>query len=82
MLSGLLAAGCAGGATDPATDVTDKAATLRAHGTAGGKPTQYWFDYGTTTSYGNSTPRRDGGTGTDTKNVSERVTGLNPASRG
>jgi glucose/arabinose dehydrogenase len=70
--------GCAGGATDPPTDVTDTAATLRAHGTAGGKPTTYWFQYGTTTSYGTSTPHRDGGSGTDTKNVSERVTGLNP----
>jgi glucose/arabinose dehydrogenase len=74
----LLVVGCAGGATDPAADVTDKAATLRAHGTAGGKPTQYWFEYGTSTSYGTATTHRDGGTGTDTKNVSERVTGLNP----
>jgi glucose/arabinose dehydrogenase len=74
----LIAAGCAGGTTDPATDVTDKAATLRAHGTAGGDPTQYWFEYGTTTSYGSSTPHRDGGAGTDTRNVTERVTGLTP----
>jgi glucose/arabinose dehydrogenase len=70
--------GCAGGATDPPTDVTDTAATLRAHGTAGGKPTTYWFQYGTTTSYSNSTSHRDGGSDTATKNVSERVTGLNP----
>jgi glucose/arabinose dehydrogenase len=77
-IAALLAAGCAGGETDPATDVTDKAATLRAHGTAGGKPTQYWFQYGTSTSYGTSTTHRDGGSGTDTKNVSERVTGLSP----
>jgi hypothetical protein len=31
--------GCASGATDQPTDVTDKGATLRAHGKAGGKPT-------------------------------------------
>jgi glucose/arabinose dehydrogenase len=74
----LLVVGCAGGTTDPAADVTDKAATLRAHGTAGGKPTQYWFEYGTSTSYGTATTHRDGGSGTDTKNVSERVTTLNP----
>jgi glucose/arabinose dehydrogenase len=58
--------------------VTDKAATLRAHGSAGGKPTTYWFEYGTTTSYGKSTPRRDGGTDTAQRNVSERITGLTP----
>jgi glucose/arabinose dehydrogenase len=74
----LVATGCAGGATDPPTDVTDKAATLRAHGTAGGKQTTYWFQYGTSTSYGTQTTHRDGGSGTDTKNVSERVTGLSP----
>ena len=74
----IVVAGCAGGAIDPATDVTDTAATLQAHGTAGGKPTTYWFQYGTSTSYTNSTTHRDGGSGTDTKNVSERVTGLSP----
>jgi glucose/arabinose dehydrogenase len=74
----LAAIGCASGATDPPTDVTDRAATLRAHGSAGGKPTTYWFEYGPTTSYGTSTPRRDGGSGTDQRNVSERVTGLTP----
>jgi glucose/arabinose dehydrogenase/PKD repeat protein len=77
-LAALAAAGCASGATDPATDVTDRAATLRAHGSAGGKPTTYWFEYGTSTSYGTSTPRRDGGSGTSQRNVSERVTGLTP----
>jgi glucose/arabinose dehydrogenase len=74
----LVAVGCASGETDPPTDVTDTAATLRAHGSAGGKPTTYWFEYGTTTSYGSSTPRRDGGSGTEQRNVSERVTGLTP----
>jgi glucose/arabinose dehydrogenase len=74
----LLATGCASGATDSATDVTDKAATLRAHGSAGGKQASYWFEYGTTTSYGTATPHRDGGSGTNQQNVSERVTGLTP----
>jgi glucose/arabinose dehydrogenase len=78
LLGLLIATGCAGGSTDTAIQVTDHAATLRAHGTAGGDPTQYWFEYGTTTSYGSSTPHRDGGTGTDTRNVTERVVGLNP----
>jgi len=72
----MVALGCASGDTDTATDVTDRAATLRAHGSAGGDPTSWWFEYGTTTSYGRSTPRRDGGSGTNEQNVSERVTGL------
>ncbi len=70
--------GCASGTTDPATEVTDHAATLRAHGSAGGDPTQFWFEYGTTTSYGKSTPRRDGGSSTATRDVSERVADLAP----
>jgi glucose/arabinose dehydrogenase len=74
----LVATGCASGATDPPSDVTDKAATLRAHGSAGGKPTQYWFQYGPTTSYGSTTPHRDGGSGSDQRSVSERITGLTP----
>jgi glucose/arabinose dehydrogenase len=76
--AGLLAVGCASGTTDPPTDVTDRGATLRAHGSAGGKPTTYWFEYGPTTSYGSSTPRRDAGSGTAEQAVSERITGLNP----
>ena len=59
----IVVTGCAGGATDPPTDVTDTAATLRAHGTAGGKPTTYWFQYGPNTSYGTTTTHRDGGSG-------------------
>jgi glucose/arabinose dehydrogenase len=74
----IVVTGCAGGATDPPTDITDTAATLRAHGTAGGKPTTYWFQYGTSTSYSNTTTHRDGGSDSATKNVSERVTGLSP----
>jgi glucose/arabinose dehydrogenase len=74
----LVATGCASGATDQPADVTDTAATLRAHGSAGGKSTLYWFEYGTTTAYGNSTPNRNGGSGTTQQNVSERITGLTP----
>jgi glucose/arabinose dehydrogenase len=70
--------GCVSGATDPPANVTDKAATLQAHGSAGGKAATWWFEYGSSTSYGSSTQHRDGGSGTDTRNVSERVTGLAP----
>jgi glucose/arabinose dehydrogenase/PKD repeat protein len=68
--------GCASGDTDPATDVTDRGATLRAHGSAGGDPTTYWFQYGTSTSYGTETPRRDAGSSTSQTSVAERVVGL------
>jgi glucose/arabinose dehydrogenase len=74
----LIATGCASGATDPPADVSDRAATLRAHGSAGGKPATYWFEYGTSTSYGTSTTHRDGGSGSNQQNVSQRVTGLSP----
>jgi glucose/arabinose dehydrogenase len=74
----VIATGCASGATDPATDVSDTGATLRAHGSADGKPTNYWFEYGTSPSYGSSTPHRAGGSGTAVQDVSERVTGLSP----
>jgi len=73
-----VAAGCATGTTEPATEVTDSAATLRARGSTGGEATQWWFQYGTTTSYGSKTPNRSVGSGTATQTVSERITGLNP----
>jgi glucose/arabinose dehydrogenase len=72
----LAVVGCASGDTDPATDVTDRGATLRAHGSAGGDPTTYWFQYGTSTSYGSESPRRDAGSSTSQQNVAERVVGL------
>jgi glucose/arabinose dehydrogenase/PKD repeat protein len=58
--------------------VTDRAATLRAHGSAGGEPTSWWFKYGKTTSYGSETTHKSGGSGTNQQNVSARVTGLTP----
>ena len=56
--------------------MTDRAATLRGHGSAGSEPTQWWFKYGKTTSYGDRDPHRDGGSSTNQQSVSERVTGL------
>jgi glucose/arabinose dehydrogenase len=74
----LVVTGCASAIPDPPTDVTDAAATLRAHVAAGGKPMTYWFEYGSSTSYGHTTTHRDGGSDTATQNVTERVTGLSP----
>jgi glucose/arabinose dehydrogenase len=68
--------GCA--ITEPATNVGDTAATLTGVIGPGGHPTTYWFKYGTTTSYGNETPRRDAGSGTEGRRVTERITGLTP----
>jgi len=74
---GVAVAGCASGVTDPATDVTDRAATLRAHGKTGGdNPTRWWFEYGKTTSYGTKTPQRTAGTTTADQSVSERISSL------
>jgi glucose/arabinose dehydrogenase len=69
-------AGCA--STEPATEVVDNGATLNGIIAPAGKPTTYWFQYGTTTSYGDETPHRDGGSGTDDQSVSETIGGLLP----
>ena len=74
----VVATGCVSGQTGTPSNVSDHAATLTAQGSAGGKPATYWFEYGTSTSYGTSTPHRDGGSGSDQRNVAERVTGLSP----
>jgi glucose/arabinose dehydrogenase len=76
LLAAVAVTGCA--ITEPATDVGDTAATLTAVIGPGGHPTTYWFRYGTTTGYGNQTPRADAGSGAEGRRVTERVTGLTP----
>ena len=48
--------------------------------TPNGYPTTYWFEYGTTTSYGSSSPSTPKSAGDDflTRTVSQLVTGLQP----
>jgi hypothetical protein len=75
---GLSLPGCISGNTRPATDVTSTSATLNGAGNPAGVPTTYWFQYGRTTAYGSETPHRDAGSGTQSKNVSEPITGLSP----
>jgi hypothetical protein len=77
-LAAVLAA-CGWGETKPAVHVTDETAELTGmvHNTVAG-PTDYWFEYGKTTSYGSSTPHRsinlpDPNTGAT---ATERVVGL------
>ena len=76
-LACLVLAGCA--TTDPATNVVDNGATLNGVISPGGKPTTYWFQYGTSTSYGDETPHRDGGSGNAERSVSETIGGLSPS---
>ena len=64
--------------TDNATDVTGVAATLNGRIHPGGVAITYWFEYGTTSSYGHRTSTENAGPGTSQVPVSERVTGLAP----
>lgn len=48
-------------ATGPATDITDRSATLSGSVDPNGAHTGYRFEYGPTTAYGSTTPEADGG---------------------
>jgi hypothetical protein len=72
--------GCTVGVTHRATGVGETAATLRGQvfATAAGD-VDYWFRYGETTEYGQTTPRRTiAVSGEDDYPVSEPVAGLSP----
>jgi hypothetical protein len=76
----LVVSGCTIGVPLPATGVGETAATLRGEvlSTAAGQ-VDYWFRYGPTTDYGQSTPHRTiAVSGEDTYRVSEPVSGLAP----
>lgn len=61
-----------GGATNVAQSSATVAGTVNPSGTA----TSYYFQYGTSTSYGSSTPSTDAGSGTADVPVSANLTGL------
>jgi hypothetical protein len=65
--------------TNPATDVTETAATLNGGGDPKGVQTRYWFQYGRTTAYGSETAHHDAAPDGGQQTVSQRVTGLSPA---
>jgi Arylsulfotransferase (ASST) len=74
----LVLSGCTIGLPGQATGVGETGATLRGEvlSTAAGE-VDYWFDYGDTTDYGESTPRRTTTvSGQDTYRVAEAITGL------
>ena len=62
--------------TGSASGVSAKAATLNGTVNPSGGATTYWFQYGTTTSYGLQTSTRDAGSGTSGRSISVGVSGL------
>lgn len=64
--------------TQPASNVTGNGATLNGAIHPCGSPTQYYFEYGTTTGYGNVTPSGALAAGLAEVAVSAPVSGLQP----
>ena len=62
--------------TGAASALTSTTATLNGTVNPNGRDTTWYFDYGTSTSYGKQTPLKDAGAGTDAVPVSAGVTGL------
>ncbi|MDP3297216.1 MAG: fibronectin type III domain-containing protein, partial [Thermodesulfovibrionia bacterium] len=64
--------------TNPATNINGDSATLNATVNPNGSAATVYFEWGTTTSYGNSTPSQSIGSGTSNVNVASNLTGLSP----
>jgi len=64
--------------TDPATNINGNSTTLNATVNPNGSTTTVYFEWGTTTSYGNITPIQPIGSGTSPISVSANLTGLSP----
>lgn len=62
--------------TLPATNVTGATATLNGTVNPNGFATNYHFEWGTTTSYGNNTPTLSAGSGSTNVSVSADISGL------
>jgi len=62
--------------TGGATNVTPSSATLNGTVDPSGRATTWFFEYGTTTGYGNKTAAKDAGSGTGAVNVSAGISGL------
>ena len=63
-------------ATGAATNVTVTAATLNGTVDPNGRATAWYFEYGTSTSYGSKTAEKSAGSGTSAASVSAPVSGL------
>jgi len=64
--------------TGSATDMTQHSAKLNGTVNPNGDSTTYYFQWGPTTSYGNTTPTQSAGSGTSDVAVSANLTGLTP----
>ena len=62
--------------TGAATDVTQTSAILNGTVNPNGESTNYYFEYGTDTSYGSTTESTSAGSGTTNVSVSVEITGL------
>ncbi len=62
--------------TSTAGNVTATSADLLGTVNPNGRPTSWYFEYGTSASYGSKTPAQNAGAGTGTLNVSAPVSGL------
>jgi hypothetical protein len=62
--------------TGSASAVTTTSATLNGTVDPSGRPTTWYFEYGTSASYGTKTPVKDAGSGTGATAVAAAVTGL------
>ena len=76
-----LAASLPGASTGPASSVTYSSAVLQGNLAAKGQPTNYYFQYGTTSGYGAQTPLAPGGAAATTIKVSQPISGLKPLTR-
>src|SRR5438045_2445974 len=63
-------------ATSSASNLSATSATLSGTVNPNGRATNWHFEYGTSTSYGSSTPSQNAGSGTTPVNVSAPVSGL------
>lgn len=59
-----------------ATNITSSAATLNGNVNPNGSSTNYYFQWGTTTSYGNNTSTASAGSGSSVVNVNANISGL------
>ena len=64
--------------TGPAGSITPTSAVVTGEVNPNGRATSWWFEYGTTTSYGIKTAAQNGGAGTTKFPVSMPLTGLSP----
>jgi hypothetical protein len=65
--------------TDPATGLGSIEVTLKGTVNPHGLDTTYYFNYGTTTAYGQETTKVPAGSGTANVAASAKVTGLSPS---